>query len=126
MPVEQTYPNSVVREKGVGLGGPGSIAGEDASQRITQSQPEQPNYCCSRPQVFSNIAFDIKPLAYRLTKLGHGIVKIAPLLCSPFFQQINRKIRGHTVLPSFRIQTWSCFSTSMVRLGARPTEVNSL
>src|SRR5215467_6909080 len=104
----------------------GLIASEDAGQRIAQCQSEQANHRGGRPNVFAEVAFHIKPLAHRLPELGHGIVKMPPLFCGPLFQQINGKIGGHIVLPSFRIQTWSCLSTSIVRLGARPTEVSSL
>src|SRR5207244_13605056 len=58
--------------------------------------------------------------------LGDIVVDLLALRGSVGFQHVQRHHVRHTDLASFCSQTWSCLSTSSVRLGATPALLSSL
>ena len=69
-----------------------------------------------------------------LPQLAYAVMQLPTLFLGTLFEHVHRYpfqplFRNsvcHAVLASLWIQTWSCLSTSMVRVGAMPADVSSL
>src|ERR1700760_248531 len=93
------------------------IPGKNPGNGIAQSQADHGQRAGNRSQMISYIAFNVKLFMDRLLQFGHGVMELAALIRSAPFQFVYRNSAIHAVLASFWIQAWSCFRTSMVRVG---------
>ena len=93
------------------------IPGEYTCHRIAQNQTHHGQSTGYTPEVVAHIAFHIQALAHAIFEFDNGLVKLLALLSRPSFKNFYRQSRIHAAFVSFWIQIWSCFNTSMVRVG---------